>query len=59
MSVNAVSAAITYPLEYVKTTTQIRAEGIGNRNKNLYMGINPNRVFREIHATGTGMRGFY
>jgi solute carrier family 25 oxoglutarate transporter 11 len=23
------------------------------------MGINPNKVFREIHETGNGLRGFY
>jgi solute carrier family 25 oxoglutarate transporter 11 len=23
------------------------------------MGINPNKVFREIHETGVGLRGFY
>jgi len=59
LAANAVSTAITYPLEFVKTRSQVRTEGVGLRGKNLYMGINPNKVFREIHATGQGLRGFY
>jgi solute carrier family 25 oxoglutarate transporter 11 len=27
--------------------------------KNQWIGINPNKVFREIHETGVGLRGFY
>jgi solute carrier family 25 oxoglutarate transporter 11 len=52
LAANAVSTAVTYPLEFVKTRSQVRTEGVGLRGKNLYMGINPNKVFREIHATG-------
>lgn len=59
LAINSISTALTYPIEFVKTRTQIRAEGVGNRNKNLQCGINPNKVFREIHATGNGIRGFY
>ncbi|KAL4499932.1 hypothetical protein ABPG72_015281 [Tetrahymena utriculariae] len=59
LSVNAISTALTYPIEFIKVRSQIRTEGVGIRSKNLYMGINPHKVFREIHATGNGLRGFY
>lgn len=52
LSVNTVSTALTYPMEFVKTRSQVRTEAVGTRSKNLYMGMNPFKVFREIHATG-------
>jgi len=43
----------------VKTRIQQRAEGIGIRQLGHYGGYNPNKVFREIHAQGNGMRGLF
>jgi hypothetical protein len=37
----------------------VRAEGIGIVTKNHYMGYNSHRVFREIHESGVGLRGFF
>lgn len=59
LSVNALSTALTYPAEFVKVRTQVRTEAVGIRSKNLHMGINPFKVFREIHQTGAGLKGFY
>ena len=50
---------ITQPAEFVKVRTQVRAEGVGLLGKKHYMGINPNKVFREVHETGGGIRGFF
>ncbi len=43
----------------VKTRIQVRAEGIGIRQLGIYAGYNPNKIFREIHAQGNGMKGLY
>jgi len=37
----------------------VRTEGIGLRNKYFEMGVNPFKIFRQIHETGRGMSGFY
>ncbi|KRX10628.1 Mitochondrial carrier domain [Pseudocohnilembus persalinus] len=50
---------ITYPIEFIKTRIQVRAEGIGIRNRNFQSGYNPHKVFRQIHATGNGFSQFY
>lgn len=59
LGVNALATAITYPIEFVKTRIQLRSEGIGIRQRNLQAGYNPWRVFRQIHESGVGIRGFY
>jgi len=53
------ATAMWYPLDMVKTRIQQRAEGIGIRQLGHYGGYNPNKVFREIHAQGNGMRGLF
>lgn len=43
----------------IKTRSQQRSEGIGIRQLGIYGGYNPNKIFREIHAQGLGMKAFY
>lgn len=43
----------------MKTRIQVRAEGVGMINKNHFMGYNAHRVFRDIHESGVGLRGFF
>lgn len=57
--VGAVATALWQPLDMVKTRIQQRSEGIGIRQIGHYGGYNPNKVFREIHAQGNGMKGLY
>lgn len=59
LPIGAFATLVTQPLEFVKTRTQVRAEGVGIQTIRHYMGINPHKVFREVHQTGVGMRGFY
>jgi len=59
VSVGVLATAIWQPLDIVKTRIQQRAEGIGIRQIGIYAGYNPNKVFREIHEQGQGMKGFY
>jgi solute carrier family 25 oxoglutarate transporter 11 len=59
LPVGAVTTFLTQPIEFVKTRVQVRTEAVGLRSYGVHMGINPFRVFREVHATGVGMRGFY
>lgn len=59
VSVGVLSTALWQPLDLVKTRIQQRAEGIGIRQVGPYAGYNPNKVFRESHAQGLGMRGLY
>ncbi len=59
LPIGALTTLITQPIEFVKTRIQIRAEGIGILTKNQFIGINAHKVFREIHETGCGLRGFY
>jgi len=57
--VGAGATIITYPLDVVKTIIQQRAEGIGIRQYNFAGGYNPNKIFRELHESGIGLRGIY
>jgi len=57
--IGAIATTITYPIDVVKTRIQQRAEGIGIRQYNFAAGYNPNKVFRELHETGIGLRGIY
>lgn len=59
VSVGLLATALWHPLDMVKTRIQQRAEGIGIRQIGIYAGYNPNKVFREIHAQGNGMKGLY
>lgn len=59
VSVGVLSTALWYPLDLVKTRIQQRAEGIGIRQIGLQAGYNPNKIFREVHAQGLGMKGLY
>eukprot|EP01015_Nassula_variabilis_P036704 TRINITY_DN953_c0_g3_i4.p1 TRINITY_DN953_c0_g3~~TRINITY_DN953_c0_g3_i4.p1 ORF type:complete len:288 (-),score=48.50 TRINITY_DN953_c0_g3_i4:61-924(-) len=59
LGVGAVGTALFLPLDLLKVRIQQRAEGIGIRQKNFYAGYNFNRLFRQIHETGVGMKGFY
>ena len=38
---------------------QIKAEGLGIRQRGIYGGYNPNKAFREIHANGKGFAQFF
>lgn len=57
--VGAISTALTYPIDFVKTRIQSRAEGIGIRLKGYRAGYNPFLEFRRIHETGRGFSHFY
>jgi len=59
VSVGVLATALWQPLDMIKTRIQQRAEGIGIRQLGHYAGYNPNKVFREIHEQGHGMRGLY
>lgn len=59
VSVGVLATALWYPLDLVKTRIQQRAEGIGIRQIGHYAGYNPNKVFREVHEQGLGMKGLY
>jgi len=59
VSVGILATAMWQPLDMVKTRIQQRAEGIGIRQIGHYAGYNPNKIFREIHAQGLGMKGLY
>lgn len=59
VSVGVLATALWQPLDLVKTRIQQRAEGIGIRQVGPYAGYNPNKIFREVHSQGLGMRGFY
>lgn len=59
LTVGLAATLITQPWELVKTRIQQRAEGVGIRQLGIYAGINPHKVFREIHEQGVGFRGFY
>ncbi|CAD8074321.1 unnamed protein product [Paramecium primaurelia] len=57
--VGAIATFFTQPLEFVKTRIQVRTEGIGLRQLRNELGVNPWRIFREIHETGGGLSHFY
>jgi len=59
VGVGLLATALWQPLDMVKTRIQVRAEGIGIRQLGIYAGYNPNKIFREIHAQGNGMKGLY
>lgn len=59
VTVGLLATALWHPLDLVKTRIQQRAEGIGIRQLNYYAGYNPNKIFRETHAQGLGMKGLY
>lgn len=59
VTVAALFTSLLQPFEFVKTRVQIKAEGLGIRQINLYGGYNPNKAFREIHANGGGLRQFF
>jgi solute carrier family 25 oxoglutarate transporter 11 len=59
VAVGLVATALWHPLDMVKTRIQQRAEGIGIRQLGHYGGYNPNKIFREVHAQGNGMKGLY
>lgn len=59
VTVGAIATALWQPLDMVKTRIQQRSEGIGIRQIGHYGGYNPNKIFREIHAQGNGLKGLY
>jgi len=59
ITVGLFATALWHPLDLVKTRIQQRAEAIGIRQLGAYGGYNPNKVFREVHAQGNGMKGLY
>jgi len=59
LSVNAAASFISYPMEFIKTRIQVRANGIGIRNSNHWGGYNPFKIQREILAQGRGYSYLY
>jgi len=51
---NSLATFLTYPLEMLKTKIQIRAEGIGIRQKSLYGGYNPFQIQNQLYSAGYG-----
>jgi len=51
---NSIATYLTYPLEMLKTKIQIRAEGIGIRQKSIYGGYNPFHVYNQLYSAGYG-----
>lgn len=59
LTVGGVVSAIVYPIEFVKTRIQVRAEGVGIRGMNHHAGYNPFKIVREIHESGRGLKALY
>lgn len=53
------SSKQSHPFEYFKTKAQLRAEGIGMRQKGQEMGVNFVRVFYQYLNAGYGFRHVY
>jgi hypothetical protein len=56
LGVGAVATTASHPFEYFKTKVQLRAEGIGMRQKGLEMGVNFVKVFYQFMEAGYGFR---
>lgn len=56
---NGFATAVTYPMEMLKTKMQVRAEGIGIRQKSMWAGHNPFHIERELGRAGYGVKSLW
>lgn len=51
---NSLATFLTFPAEFMKTKIQIRAEGMGIRQKSIYGGYNPFAIHNQLYEAGHG-----
>jgi len=56
---NSVATLLTFPGEYMKTKIQIRAEGVGIRQKSIYGGYNPFAIHNQLYEAGHGTKSLW
>ena len=57
--ITSAATTATYPLEFLKTKIQVRAEGYGINQVSVHAGYNPVKVFRQLHAAGYGTASLF